>query len=160
VQNNKIKIAGVTGLRKYILIGIGGFLGAVLRYAIKSAELKGFAPRFPIDTFLINIAGSFLLAFVMTAAYESWNMNSGVRLGIATGFLGAFTTFSTVCKETVALIGQGRYGLAVGYVLLSAAVGIAAAYLGMYTARNGLPLFFSNSGKAPDADTAGESEPE
>jgi CrcB protein len=64
-----------------------------------------------------------------------WEFDTSLRLGIATGFLGAFTTFSTLCKETVSLIHQGDYFSAVSYITVSTMLGLAAVYFGIVLAR-------------------------
>jgi CrcB protein len=122
-------------LKKYLFISVGGFIGAVLRYYIKSVELWGFHGNFPLNTLLINIAGCFILALVLTIAYEIRRFDTDLRLGIATGFLGAFTTFSTMCRESVYLFSRGAYHIAISYIALSTMLGLAAVYAGRITAR-------------------------
>jgi fluoride ion exporter CrcB/FEX len=58
-------------------------------------------------TRFFNVLGAFALAFILTIAFEIWTFDSDIRLGVTTGFLGAFTTFSTLCKETVGLMQNG-----------------------------------------------------
>lgn len=122
-------------MRKYIYIGAGGVFGAILRYYIKNIHLYHYKELIPLNTLLINITGSFILALVLTIAYEIWDFDSNIRLGIATGFLGAFTTFSTMCKETVSLIESGNYYSALSYITTSTVLGLAAAYFGIIIAR-------------------------
>jgi CrcB protein len=117
-------------MRKYVFISVGGCLGAMLRYAIRSVPIHTLG-SFPLNTFLINIAGSFLLAVVLTAALELKGFDPDIKLGIGTGFLGAFTTFSTLCKETVVLFDQGDVLTAASYCVLSVFVGLFAAFLGV-----------------------------
>ena len=93
----------------------------------------------PINTILINVIGSFLLALILTIALEVWNIKEEIRLGIATGFLGAFTTFSTLCKDTVTLINKGLYFSALSYVTISTLLGLCAAYFGIILAREFVP---------------------
>jgi CrcB protein len=121
-------------MKKYIFIACGGFLGAILRVVIKGWQIPGYSENIPLNTLIINVVGSFLLALILTIAYEVRDMNADVRLGIATGFLGAFTTFSTLCKETVALLKNGEYFSALSYVTVSVMLGFAAAYFGMVLA--------------------------
>lgn len=123
-------------MRKYLFIALGGILGAISRFLIKNAHLLGHQTAFPINTFIINITGSFVLALVLTTAYEVWNFDEDIRLGIATGFLGAYTTFSTMCKETAVLMNKGMYSLGIFYIILSTFVGLFSAYLGVITARS------------------------
>lgn len=122
-------------MRKYILIGIGGILGAVLRYLIKGVHLYNFHENLPLDTLIINGTGTFILAFFLAVALEVWKLDSNIRLGIATGFLGAYTTFSTLCKETAGLLYEGDYLPAILYITVSTMIGLAAAYFGMVLAR-------------------------
>jgi CrcB protein len=122
-------------MRKYIYIGIGGLLGAISRYLIKGIKIYHYHENVPLNTLIINITGCFILALVLTIAFEVWKFDASLRLGIATGFLGAYTTFSTLCKETVGLIYQGDYFSAITYITDSTIVGILAAYLGIVIAR-------------------------
>ena len=120
-------------MRKYIFIGLGGILGAVLRFVIRNIHMyKGV---FPLNTLIINIIGSFILALILTLAFEVMDFDSDIRLGIATGFLGAFTTFSTMMKETVVLINSGYYYSAISYLSVSTLLGLIFAYFGIVIAR-------------------------
>ena len=119
-------------MRKYIYISIGGALGAVLRLAIMRNPYNG---NFPLNTLAINIVGTFILALFLTTAYETMEIDVYLRLGVSTGFLGAFTTFSTLCKETASLMVSGEYILAISYIIVSAMLGLAAAYFGVALAR-------------------------
>ena len=122
-------------MRKYSLIGCGSFIGAVLRYLVKGIQVFGYHESVPINTLLINILGAFILAFLLTIAYEVWEFDSDIRLGLTTGLLGAFTTFSTLCKESVGLLQNGFYFSAISYMTVSIMLGLAAAYLGVVLAR-------------------------
>lgn len=122
-------------MRKYVLIGCGGFLGAILRYLIKGIDVLNHLIPIPLATLIINLSGTFLLAFILTAAFEAWEMDPDIRLGIATGFLGAYTTFSTLCKETIGLLLSGNYLSAATYIAVSIVLGLAAAFLGITVAR-------------------------
>jgi CrcB protein len=117
-------------MRKYIFIGIGGFLGAILRSFIKNIHMFNYNIAMPLDTLFINITGSFMLAFVLTVAIKVLKIDENIQLGISTGFIGAYTTFSTLCKETVRLISGQYYYAAAFYMLMSVLLGLTAAYLG------------------------------
>ncbi len=118
-------------LRKYVYIGIGGFAGSILRYLVQSPSVPAiFAVSFPVRTLAVNLAGCFLLAMFTALAVDALRISSNVRLGIATGFFGAFTTFSTVCKELAALARQGSVPAAAFYGSLSVLLGLTAVYLG------------------------------
>ncbi len=122
-------------MRKYIYIMVGGMLGAVLRFTIKNIHILNVQESFPLNTLLTNITGSFILALFLTVAFEVSDFDADIRLGIATGFLGAYTTFSTLCKEIVVLIISGKTFLAIIYMILSVTLGLAAAYFGNVLAR-------------------------
>lgn len=122
-------------MRKYIFIGLGSFLGAVLRYLIKGIKIYNYHENVPLNTLMINVSGAFLLALILTIAFEVWKFDSDVRLGIATGLMGAFTTFSTMCKETVGLLQSGYYFSAISYITVSTMLGLGAAYFGIVLAR-------------------------
>lgn len=114
-------------------VGIGGFVGSVLRY------LCGFlAPEgalFPVVTFGINIVGSFALGFLATLFANGALRNEQLSLMLRVGLCGGFTTFSTFSLETANLLRDGAYGLACAYGLGSAVVCVAAAIAG-YAAAN------------------------
>ncbi|WP_291633966.1 fluoride efflux transporter CrcB [Clostridium sp.] len=137
-------------MRKYTFIAIGGMLGAILRYIIKNIHLYHYKGIIPINTILINVSGSLILALILTISFEIFELDSDIRLGIATGFLGAYTTFSTLCKETVNLINQGNSYSAISYIALSTILGLAAAYLGVVLARE-FVLNFKNKHKGTDS---------
>lgn len=122
-------------MQKYIYILIGGALGAVLRVVIKSINLFNYSGNIPLNTLIINISGAFILMFFLTVAFEVAEFDANVRLGISTGFIGAFTTFSTLCKETTIMIFNGYYMSAFAYILLSGMLGLVVAYAGYVLAK-------------------------
>jgi fluoride exporter len=125
-------------MKKYAYIMIGGSLGAMLRVAVKSISIGPQQGGFPLNTLIINITGSFVLALFMTMTLEIFEFDADIRLGISTGFLGAYTTFSTLCKESVILILNREYITAVSYLTASTVLGLAAAYLGVVLARGAI----------------------
>lgn len=131
-------------MKKYLYIGLGGFFGAISRYLIKSINLFNYSGNFPINTLLINVTGSFILALFLSAALDWLEISEEARLGFSTGFLGAYTTFSSMCKETVGLMNRGNLGTAFFYLTASIMLGLAAAYLG-YKAYKGI---YKIAGKA------------
>jgi len=112
----------------YVAVAIGGFLGACLRYGI--SEWVGTFGGFPISTMSINILGSFFLAWFYTVTSRYVMINPYVRLGIGTGFVGAFTTFSTFTADTWKLLAAGFPVSSIWYLILSLVIGLIAAYLG------------------------------
>jgi CrcB protein len=111
-------------------IFLGGALGALLRAALAEALPAGGA-EWPWATFLVNIAGAALLGYWFTTLPHS----SYRRPLLTTGFCGALTTFSTVQLELVEMIDAGRLGLAVLYLAVSVAAGLAGVQLATSAAR-------------------------
>lgn len=113
---------------------LGGALGALARYLshlLFQLLLKGspFA-AYPFSTFTVNILGSFVLSFLFFANY--FGLPNTMKLAIGTGFIGAFTTFSTFELETLQLVQKGEYALAIFYVVGSVLFGFLAVLLGRY----------------------------
>ena len=126
----------MTTLMPYLLVGIGGFIGANARFVV--ARLAGtlFETRFPLGTFVINISGSFLLGVLGTLVAQKVMPNSeSMRLALGVGFLGAFTTFSTFEFETHALIEDGSWLTATTNVFASLFVGLLAVRAGIVVAK-------------------------
>jgi len=106
-------------MRQMLLVGLGGFVGSVARYGI-SALLVPLAPGgFPWGTLLVNLSGSFAIGVVLAAAVERAWLAPDVRLLLAAGLCGGFTTMSSFSFETWALLEQGLFGLAAGYVTVT-----------------------------------------
>jgi CrcB protein len=115
-------------------IALGGALGAPARYQI--AEWITVAPDgFPWATFWTNVSGAFVLGFLLTLVIERLPPTRYLRPFLAVGFLGSYTTFSTLAVETVLLCKDGHVVLGVAYTLASVATGLAVAYLGIVLAR-------------------------
>lgn len=111
----------------YLLVSLGAAGGAILRYDGTKLIKNHWQTAFPLATFLINVLGAFLLGLV-AATYAT--SGSGYAL-LGTGLCGGFTTFSTMSFETAKLLQSKRWGLAIGYVALSLAFGLAAVALGL-----------------------------
>jgi fluoride exporter len=111
-----------------VYIAIFGALGSLARYGL---GLWGASNGlfFPWGTLLINILGSFILGFVATLALEN-QVSETMRLALAVGFCGAFTTFSTFELEVMNAILEGRIVMAVAYVTSSIILGLIAVFLG------------------------------
>jgi len=87
----------------YLWIGIAGFLGAILRYSI-GLFLFDESQVFPFATFTVNLLGSFILTWFTTVFVKRFTLSDHLKAAIGTGFVGSFTTFSTLSVETVNLI--------------------------------------------------------
>jgi CrcB protein len=113
-----------------LLIALGGFLGAPARALLDRAVSARTRVSFPVGTLLVNCSGSFLLG-VLAGLGLAHQLPSGISPLAATGFCGAFTTFSTFSFETLRLLEDGYYLRAALYVSLSFAVGLAAGGAGL-----------------------------
>lgn len=119
----------------YLLIGAGGFLGAITRYAIGVWIGQKWGRSFPLGTFFINVSGSFFIGLLMTLLTERFIVNPQWRLLLVVGFLGAYTTFSTFEFETSRLVRDGEWLMASMNVVLSVFVGFLALKIGELIAR-------------------------
>jgi CrcB protein len=117
-----------------LLIGLGGVLGANARYLVSTWAAGRFGTAFPYGTFLINVSGSVLIGLVLTVVVDRLSTSSSVRLLVATGFLGAYTTFSTFAYETVALLRQGDLRPALINAVGSAVLGVSGCVAGILLA--------------------------
>jgi CrcB protein len=123
-------------MRAYLAIAIGGTLGCWARYAMTNLVQAIVGRDFPYATLSINVLGSFLMGFLFVGTLERLTIHPYMRIGILTGFLGGFTTFSTFAMETLLLAEQGEAGSGALYVGLSIVLGLVAAFGGAYLARN------------------------
>lgn len=110
-----------------LLVGAGGFVGSVCRYLIGLMPI-GPENGFPVKTLLINIVGAFVISVVAIAATKDRPLDPQLVLLLKTGLCGGFTTFSTFAYETVELLKAGNWMLALGYVVASVVLGIAAVF--------------------------------
>ena len=120
----------------YLVVGLGGFLGAVARYIVALWIGQRWGRIFPFGTFFINISGCFLISLLMSLLTEKFMVNPQLRLFLVVGFLGAYTTFSTFEYETGTLVRDGEWSIALANVLLSVIVGFVALKAGEYIARS------------------------
>ena len=119
-----------------IAIGFAGALGALARYGVSLAALRWIGEDFPYGTLCVNLAGCFLLGVLAELTMEDAGLAPQTRAILGTGFLGAFTTFSTFGVETYRAMQVGAWGVAAsnvainvvgGIVLVAAGVGLASA---------------------------------
>lgn len=118
-----------------LAVGLGGFIGAITRYGVGLLVARVWTKGFPLATLLINVTGSFVLGFFSTYAAARSSLDPRWRLLVATGFVGAYTTFSTFEYETWALVEGGAPWRALVNVLASVLAGFAAVWLGVTLAR-------------------------
>jgi fluoride exporter len=122
-------------MRTIVAIGIAGALGALARYGIGGLIVGRGARAFPWETFVVNVTGSFMLGFAFTVMTEQLTTAPWLRTAVAVGFVGAYTTFSTLAYETYRLLEDGALALAATNVFGSAAAGLVAVYLGVVSGR-------------------------
>ena len=115
-------------------VAAGGALGAPARYEI-SQLIHVARDSFPWATFVTNLSGAFVLGMFLTYVLEHRPSTDYLRPFVAIGFLGAFTTFSTMAVETVTLAKDGYVLLGAGYLIVSIAAGPGVTYLGIVIAR-------------------------
>ena len=122
------KCGGMKLFIKCLAVGIGGFLGSVLRYLLSEIPIKQI--NYPVNTLITNIIGAVIIGMVISYA-DNTGMRPEKLLLLKTGFCGGLTTFSTFSHETFKLIENGSLLLAGSYVILSVACSIVGVYLGL-----------------------------
>ncbi len=117
-----------------LLIGAGGAIGALLRYAVSGIAYRIFGASFPWGTLAVNVLGCFFIGLIWAFAEES-SVPSTARVFVLTGVLGAFTTFSTFGLETINLFRGGEIALGLVNVVGSNLACLTAVVLGFFLAR-------------------------
>ncbi|QSE97373.1 fluoride efflux transporter CrcB [Fulvivirga lutea] len=116
-------------IKNILLVGLGGFIGSTLRYVTYLFIDKRFELTFPLSTFTVNIIGSFLLGIIMSLAAKDL-LNEPMRLLLAVGICGSFTTFSTFALENLNLLSGKEVFTSFLYIAASVVLGIGAAFAG------------------------------
>lgn len=119
---------------KILLVGLGGFAGSSARYLMQLV-FPHYPGAFPWGTFLINIIGSLLIGIIYGLAEEHKIMNQEMRLLLAIGFCGSFTTFSTFSVENLQMFQIGSYAHLIVNIVLSVTLGIMAVIIGIQLTR-------------------------
>jgi fluoride exporter len=122
-------------MNKYLLVGMGGFLGAIARFWLGGYIDNRTGSNFPFGTFVINCSGSFLLGLIVTLLAERVHWNASWRYLIPIGFIGAYTTFSTFEFETFQRMQAGELMIAGFNVSLSVVLGFISVWLGVIVGR-------------------------
>lgn len=120
---------------KYVMVGLGGFVGAIARFWVGVYIANRMGTRFPYGTFVINISGSFIIGLVITVLAERSSLSPNWRYLIPIGFVGAYTTFSTFEFETLRAIQDGQIAIGMLNVFGSVIAGFIAVWLGVITAK-------------------------
>ena len=114
-------------LKNFLLVGLGGGIGSMLRYA---TSLLFTSRLFPYSTIVVNVCGSFIIGLVIGISLKSEYFLGNWKLFLATGICGGFTTFSSFSAENIELLQSGKTLSALLYIGTSVILGIAAAGLG------------------------------
>ena len=127
---------GGLSLTAYLWVALGGILGACARYMLARAVARFAGTDFPYGTLLINVSGSLILGFFMIWSSERALVDQRLRLFLAIGFCGAFTTFSSYAFESFAYFEQGHWTLFATNVLANNVLCLAAVIAGAAIARS------------------------
>lgn len=120
----------------FLIVGAGGFIGAITRFAVASWIGQQWGRSFPLGTFAVNVSGSFMIGLLMSLFTERFMVAPQLRLLLIVGFLGAYTTFSTFEYETGALIKDSEWLIALANIVFSVVAGFAALKLGEVIAKS------------------------
>ena len=122
-------------INEILLIGLGGFIGAILRYAI-----GGLVPKqesgFPLGTLSVNVLGSFILSTILFLSEHSGIVNEKFRIFTTIGLLGALTTMSTFSYESLHLMDEGKWLIGIEYVLITVFATLLAVFAGKVSAEH------------------------
>jgi fluoride exporter len=118
----------------FLVISLGGILGANTRYLVSVYVAERLGTAFPYGTLLINVSGSLAIGFFLTLVTERFTVDPLWRLFFATGFLGAYTTFSSYTFEAAQLARDGDFGLAFVYLFGSILAGMIGVFAGIAAA--------------------------
>ncbi len=121
-------------LLQCLVVGAAGFLGATCRFLVGMGCQRAFGTAFPSGTLVVNITGSLFLGWFVTVVGDR-AISDSVRLAVAVGFVGAYTTFSSLMYESAALYEEGSQIKALLNLFGSLALGMLAVYVGIVFAR-------------------------
>lgn len=118
-----------------VLVGLGGAAGAMTRYLVDSWVAQRTASAFPWGTLVVNVSGSFVLGILFALAIERDILPAQSRLPLMVGFIGAYTTFSTLMLESWRLVDGGAVAMALANVVGSSVLGLVAVVAGLVLGR-------------------------
>ena len=118
-----------------LLVGLGGFFGAIARYLVDGWIAERTGATFPWGTLVVNLSGAFVLGFLFALTVERGVLPPAVRPPVLIGFIGAYTTFSTLALESWRLIEDGSYALGLANLLGSITLGVVVVVAGLLLGR-------------------------
>jgi len=118
-----------------VLVGIGGFFGAIARRVVDVSVSDRAQSVFPFGTLVVNLSGSFVLGLLFAWATERDVLPAGIRAPVMIGFVGAYTTFSTWMLESWRLVEDGAWQLALVNIAGSIGLGLVALVAGLAVGR-------------------------
>jgi fluoride exporter len=118
-----------------LLVGLGGFFGAITRYLVDGWVVDRTGATFPWGTLVVNLSGAFVLGALFALTVERGALPAEIRAPVLIGFIGAYTTFSTLALESWRLIEDGSYALGVANLAGSTVLGLVAVVAGLLIGR-------------------------
>ena len=119
-----------------LIIGLGGFIGTILRFLLSSSIEKSFATSFPIGTILVNLIGCFLIGLLSGYFTQKLGDQTQLFFFLTIGVLGGFTTFSAIAIDSQVFIENGEYLKMLTYISVQAILGIALCLIGYNIIKN------------------------
>jgi CrcB protein len=118
-------------MTQWLLIAFAGAVGTLVRYSLTGIVQRVLGSGFPWGTAVVNILGSFLFGIIWSLTEARLALTPQTRVIVLTGFMGAFTTFSTFMFETSGLMRDAQWTLAIGNVVLQVALGMVCVFAGL-----------------------------
>lgn len=115
-----------------LCVGIGGFIGAIVRYIVSFYTSKIFLSKVPIGTLIVNVLGGFLIGIIMGINMKTDLISPNMKLFLTTGIMGGLTTFSTFSYETIILIEGGSFIFAIINIVLNLLLSLGGVYIGKF----------------------------
>jgi CrcB protein len=120
---------------QYFLVFLGGGVGAALRHGVNRLAFHAWGAAFPTGTMIVNVGGSLVMGLMIGIFAALPSVSQPTRLFLTTGLLGGFTTFSAFSLDALTLYERGQIGLALGYVLATVILSLAAIAAGFFLTR-------------------------
>ncbi|WP_348271077.1 fluoride efflux transporter CrcB [Aureimonas sp. Leaf454] len=123
-------------MRQLLIVALGGAFGSALRHLVNLGAVRVFGPSFPVGTLAVNVLGSFAMGIVVEVLARRFGGSPELRLLLATGVLGGFTTFSSLTLDVATLSERGDGLLAFLYLAATLLLGLGALFSGLALARH------------------------